>query len=67
MGFKQGFELQRKNILTVLLIAVFVWSLFAVTWSDNLFHSGGLATIKQIGAALLQPNLSKEILLLAIE
>ncbi len=67
MNLKHTFELQRKNILTLVLILIFIWSLFSVRWSDDLVHSGGLATIQQVLDGLFQPDLSKDILLLAVE
>ena len=67
MNLKHTFELQRKNILTLVLILIFIWSLFAVRWRDDLVHSGGLATIQQVLEGLFQPDLSKDILLLAVE
>ena len=67
LNLKHTFQLQRKNILTIFLAAAFIWSLFAVTWSEDLVHSGGLATIKQVLVALIHPNLSQEIIQLAIE
>ncbi|WP_338471832.1 ABC transporter permease subunit [Niallia sp. XMNu-256] len=67
MNLKHTLELQRKNILTLVLILLFIWSLFAVTWTDDLVHSGGMVTIKQVLTGLVQPNLSADILLLALE
>lgn len=61
------FQLHRKSYLTLILVGVFIWSLFAVNWNGDLFHAGGLVTILQIFEALFQPDLSKEILLIAIE
>ena len=66
-NLKQSLQLQRKNILTLFLFIVFIWSLFSVKWNDDLVHSGGLATIGQVVEGLIHPNLSKEILSLAIE
>ena len=60
-------QLQRKNLLTLFLILVFIWSLFSVTWSDELVHSGGLSTIGQVLEGLFHPNLSQDILSLAFE
>ena len=67
MNLKHKLQLQQKNILTLVLILIFIWSLFAVNWRDDLVHPGGLATIKQILEGLFQPDLSKEILSLAVE
>ena len=47
MNLKHKLQLQQKNILTLVLILIFIWSLFAVKWSDDLVHPGGLATIRQ--------------------
>lgn len=67
INLKQSLQLQRKNILTLVFIVIFIWSLFAVTWSEDLMHAGGLATIRQVLEGLFQPNFSQEILSLAIE
>lgn len=67
INLKQSLQLQRKNILTLVFIVIFIWSLFAVTWSEDLVHAGGLATIRQVLEGLFQPNFSQEILSLAIE
>ena len=67
MNLKHSLELQRKNILTLVLILIFLWSLFAVNWSDDLVHSGGMATIQQVLEGLFQPDLSRDILSLAVE
>lgn len=66
-NLKNTLEGQRKNVLTVFLVLMFIWSLFAVKWNEDLVHSGGLVTIRQVGEALLHPNLSSQIIRLAIE
>ncbi|KAA9025691.1 PhnE/PtxC family ABC transporter permease [Niallia endozanthoxylica] len=67
MNLKYTLQLQRKNILSFFLAAIFIWSLFAVKWSEDLVHSGGLATIQQVALALFNPNLSPTIIQLALE
>ena len=67
INLKHNLQLQRKNLLTIFLIIVFIWSLFSVKWNGELVHSGGLATIGQVLEGLIHPNLSQEILSLAIE
>jgi phosphonate ABC transporter permease subunit PhnE len=57
----------KKSFLSVLLLAAFIWSLFSVTWSRDLLHSGGWTTTVQIFEGLIKPDLSPEILLLAVE
>lgn len=54
-------------MLTVFLLLIFTWSLFAVEWGPNLFHAKGLSTALEIFSAIFQPDFSKEILTLALE
>lgn len=56
----------KRNALTGILIVVFTWSLFSVNWGPELFHSGGLITITQMLKGLIQPDLSFDILKLAV-
>lgn len=56
----------KRNLLTVLLFAVFIGSLFSINWGPNLFHTGGWVTLKQIIGAIFHPDLSAEILELAV-
>lgn len=56
----------KKGILTILLVLIFVWSLFSVSWGTDLLHPGGRATLRQIGSSLLHPDLSPRILKLAL-
>lgn len=67
LQLKSLLQIQKRTLLTIVLTVIFIWSLFAVTWSDDLLHSGGLATLGQILDALVHPNLSKDILSLALE
>ncbi|RFU61997.1 PhnE/PtxC family ABC transporter permease [Peribacillus glennii] len=56
-----------RSVLTLLLLAAFIWSLFSVTWSRDLVHAGGWTTTVQIFEGLIKPDLSPEIVALAIE
>jgi phosphonate transport system permease protein len=58
--------MHKKKILTVLLVLIFVWSLFSVNWGPELYHPGGRATMLQIFRSLLKPELSSEIIKLAL-
>jgi len=60
------FNYHKRTFLTVVLICAFIWSLFSVKWGSELLHSGGGATLRQVVISLFQPDLSKEILRLAI-
>lgn len=65
---KKGFfQNHQKLTLTLLLIGVFVWSLFAVDWGETLVHAGGWVTLLQVIEALFQPDFSNEVLSLAVE
>ena len=66
LSLRNSFNFHKRTVLSVLLVLVFIWSLFSVQWGSNLIHAGGKATILQISKTLLRPNLSKEVLTLAI-
>lgn len=57
------FRLHNRFFLTLLLIAVFAWSLFSIQWSSELFHSGGTPTMLQIFEGFIKPDLSVNILI----
>lgn len=56
----------KRNVLTVLLLLVFIWSLFSVSWGPELFHSGGFVTLVQMLEGIIRPDLTSEILSLAV-
>lgn len=56
----------KKTFITVLLILIFLFSLLSIDWDSDVFHSGGLVTIRQIVNAFFHPDLSSDILKLAI-
>ncbi|MFK9093703.1 PhnE/PtxC family ABC transporter permease [Bacillus salipaludis] len=60
-------RLHNRFILTLLLMAIFIWSLFSIKWNTNLFHSGGIPTLLQILEGLIHPDLSPDVLLLGFE
>lgn len=66
MKLSSSFQLHRKFILSLLLIGVFIWSLFSIKWSPDLFHPGGLTTLGQIFSGLIHPDFSADILLLGL-
>lgn len=61
------FDLHKRKILTVILIVIFAWSLFAVHWDKGVMHANGIGMAWEIFAAMFTPDLSMEIILLAIE
>lgn len=56
-----------RGLLTLILIAAFLWSLTAVDWGPRLVHPGGAATIYEFGRSIFSPNFSKEIILTALK
>lgn len=63
---KSFLEMHNRTILSILLIAAFTWSLFSVEWGSELVHAGGGQIILQMLKALLKPDLSPEILQVAV-
>jgi len=49
------------------MFLAFVFSLFSINWGPDLLHSGGKATIIQIVKAFFNPELSSDIINLAIK
>ncbi|WP_256236857.1 ABC transporter permease [Bacillus sp. EB600] len=66
MKLVPSLRLHRKFILTLLLICIFVWSLFSIRWNADLFHPGGMVTLLQIFRGLIHPDLTPDILLLGL-
>lgn len=62
-----SFDRRRRLLLNLLLVLVFLLSLTAIKWNDELIHPGGGVMIIQILKSVLHPNLSFEIVYLAIE
>ncbi|MCM2532572.1 ABC transporter permease subunit [Neobacillus pocheonensis] len=62
-----NFHLPKRFFLTLLLIAVFVWSLFSVEWNKDVFHTGGIPTMLQILKAIIHPDLSPPLLILGVQ
>jgi phosphonate transport system permease protein len=61
------FRLHSRFILTLLLLAVFGWSLFSVQWSSDLFSAGGIPTMLQIFEGLIKPDLSASTLMTGLK
>ena len=61
------FRLHNRFLLSVLLIAIFGWSLFSIRWNADLIHSGGIPTLMQIVEGLFHPDLSPDVLVLGFK
>lgn len=62
-----SFDLHKRKLLTVSLLLLFAWSLLGVNWQEGVMHSSGISTAWEIMAAMFQPDLSANIIRLAIE
>jgi phosphonate transport system permease protein len=62
-----SFDRRKRFYLNVMLILVFLWSLTAIEWNKDLIHPGGGVMIVEILKSVLQPNISLDIIILAIE
>jgi phosphonate transport system permease protein len=58
-----SFHIPNRFLLTLLLLFVFIWSLFSVRWNSSLLHAGGIPTILQIFEGLFHPDFSADILI----
>lgn len=56
-----------RGLLTIILIAAFLWSVLSVPWGGNIFHPGGWASFKQLIGGIIRPNLSPYLLKIALE
>ncbi|MDR6123323.1 phosphonate transport system permease protein [Bacillus sp. SLBN-46] len=61
------FRVHNRFLLTLLLVAIFSWSLFSIKWNADLFHAGGIPTMMQIFEGILHPDLTSEVLLKGLE
>ena len=64
--FDHHLSLLKKLIFMVLPIIIFMWSLASIEEWSSLLHSGGLSTLLEILRAFVSPDLSPEILRLAL-
>jgi phosphonate ABC transporter permease subunit PhnE len=62
-----AFDLHKRKVLTVFLLLAFVWSLIGVNWKEGVMHASGFGTAAEIFAAMFTPELSMEIITIAIE
>lgn len=62
-----SFDRRKRFYLNLLLVLVFLWSLTAINWNEDLIHPGGGSMIFQILKSVFQPNLSLDIIQLALE
>jgi phosphonate transport system permease protein len=53
---------ESRRLLTLILVAALMWSLFNVDWRDGVLHTGGISAFREMASALLTPDLSGEVL-----
>lgn len=61
------FKYRKKLLLSLILLLMFAWSLFSVSWNAELLHLGGASMIMKIFKSLFNPEISSEILTLALK
>lgn len=61
------FNFRKKSLLSLILSIMFIWSLTGVSWSSDLIHSGGKVMLVKILKSILSPDLSKDVLILAVK
>ncbi len=54
--------LESRQLLTLVLVGAFAWSLYNVQWGSDLVHKGGLGALGEIAGAIVRPDLSAEVL-----
>ncbi len=63
---RKSVEMHKKHFLTLFFLFIFIWSLFSISWSSELFHSGGKDIMLDVLRSLFRPDLSFETLRLAL-
>ena len=58
--------LERRRVLTLILLAALIWSLTSVDWGRGIFHPGGASSAVQIFSSIFAPDLSPDFLRLAL-
>jgi phosphonate transport system permease protein len=58
---------RKKLLLNLSIVLVFLWSLTTVNWSNDLIRPSGAVLVWEILKGIVQPNLSSDILTLAIQ
>lgn len=62
-----SFDRRKRLFLNLLLVLLFMWSLTAINWNKELIHPGGGVMIIQILKSLFHPDLSLDIIQIALE
>lgn len=61
-GADQPRFFESRRLLTLILAIALAWSLLNVGWRDGVLHAGGWSALREMGGALLTPDLSGEVL-----
>ena len=54
--------MDNRQLLTLLLLGAFGWSLASVAWGSDLVHQGGVGALREIGGSIVRPDLSADVL-----
>jgi ABC-type phosphate/phosphonate transport system permease subunit len=58
--------LESRRVLTLILLAAFIWSLLNLDWTSGFIHSGGISAMGEFASALFSLDLSTDTLTTAI-
>ena len=50
-------RIDHRGILSIIIVAVFLLSLFGIDWHDGIWHSGGISVLNQIAHSIGSPRL----------
>lgn len=53
---------ESRQLLTIILVGAFAWSLINVHWGGSLVHAGGLNALRELASSLVRPDLSPDTL-----
>lgn len=68
MGFVVKPKLiESRRLLTILLLGMFLWSVVHIPWGESPVHSGGFSAILEIFSAIFRPELSADVLWIAVK
>lgn len=65
--FFPSFHQKNRLLLSIVLLAVFVWSMFSIKWNSDLYHSGGGTVILQILKGVVHPAFTPELAVLGFQ
>lgn len=66
MELKNKLDSNRREVLSLIMLGIFLLSLLGIDWNGGVVHSGGGVTLKELFYGLLNPELSTETFKIAL-